>query len=44
MCLLDFLIHFDAAMDWPLEDPFLIDDVTPVPAWAAAEDLPRAAA
>ena len=30
MRLLDFLVHFDAAMDWPLDDPFLVDDEMPV--------------
>ena len=44
MCLLDLLIHFDAALDWPLDDPFLVDDETPVRARAVAEDLARAAA
>ena len=44
MRLLDFLIHFDEAMDWPLDDPFLVDDETPVPTWAVAEDLANAAA
>ena len=43
MRLLDILINFDAAMDWPLDDPFLADDETPVHPWTAVEDLPDVA-
>ena len=34
MHLFDLLIMFDAALDWPLDDPFLADDDTPVRSWA----------
>jgi len=35
MRLLDILINFDAALDWPVDDPLLADDETPVPTWTA---------
>jgi len=38
MCLLDLLTNLDAALDWPLDDPFLADDATLNATWAAAED------
>ena len=37
MRLLDILVNFDAALDWPVDDPFLDDDETPVYTWTAAD-------
>ena len=37
MCLLDLLTNFDAALDWPPDDPFLADDETLVATWGAVE-------
>ncbi len=43
MRLLDVLIGFDAALDWPLDDPFLADHEPAVQAdgsnWAPASEL-----
>ena len=37
MCLHDLLANFDAALDWPPDDPFLADDETRIVTWATVE-------
>ena len=44
MRLLDILLHFDSALDWPVDDPFLADDEVPAPLWPAAGHVAEVAA